>query len=306
MTNLRDIAIFSNAITIEEINIESRCKNKFKVVTDNQAFFVKIEDNAYSEKDIEKVKWLYQTYKEEGIPTIPLIDIFAVNNETIWIFPFFEGKTLIDANVPLEQMKYYGEVVANDIKKLNKKNPDFNLFSILDLRQHCEDRVNKINNFLNCKDTRDKFLKVFNKIEWQELLNYYYNLYENIKNDDVMLNHNDIKLPNIMIDKSSNYYFIDLDPFDLTIIGYNIGYSISCFLFKDEKEREKAFLRAFIQTIDSSKSLISQMNYFLISDFINKIEMYFEFYQNNSSFIKSMLFNVGNILETELYKKTHN
>lgn len=303
MTNLRDIAILNNAITIEEINIESRCKNKFKVVTDDQTFFVKIEDNVYSEKDIEKVKWLYQTYKEEGIPTIPLIDIFTINNETIWIFPFFEGKTLFDVNITLEQMKYYGILVANDIKKLNKKNPDLNLFSTLDLRQHCEDRVNRINSFLKCKDTRDKFLTIFNEIEWQELLNYYNNLYESIKNDDVMLNHNDIKLPNIMIDKNSNYYFIDLDPFDLTIIGYNIGYSISCFLFKNEKEREKAFLRAFIQTIDSSKSLINQMNYFLISDFINKIEMYFEFYQNNSSFIKSMLFNVGNILEAELYQK---
>lgn len=64
MTNLRDIAIFSNAITIEEINIESRCKNKFKVVTDDQTFFVKIEDNIYSEKDIEKVKWLYQTLRK--------------------------------------------------------------------------------------------------------------------------------------------------------------------------------------------------------------------------------------------------
>lgn len=288
-------------LKLKKINIESRCKNKFKVVTNNQTFFVKIEDRVYSEKDIEKVKWLYQTYQEVGIPTIPLIDIFIINDETIWIFPFFKGKTLYEANIPIEQMKYYGKLVATDIKKLNKKKVDLNLFSILDLRQHYEDRVNKINNLLKSNDTREKFLKIFNKVEWQELLIYYNKLYENIKNDEVMLNHNDIKLPNIMVDENSNYYFIDLDPFDLTIIGYNIGYSISCFLFENEKEKEKIFLRSFIKTIDSSKNLINQMNYFLISDFINKIEMYFEFYQNNISFVKSMLFNSDNILEIELY-----
>lgn len=301
MANLKDISIFSNAITIEEINIESRCKNKFKVVTSDQSFFVKIEDNIYSEKDIEKVKWLYQTYQEESIPVIPLVDIFTIGNETIWIFPFFNGQTLLDVKLPINRFEYYGKQVANDIKKLNKKKTDSSLFSILDLKQHFTDRTNKVMNLLNQKETQNELLKIFSTFEWQKVLAFYGFLYESIKDDNVMLNHNDIKLPNILIDNKGNYYFIDLDPFDLTIVGYNIGYSISCFLFQNGKETEKAFLRAFIQTIDPTKSLINQMNYFLISDFINKIEKYFKFYQGNISFIKSMLFNNDNILEIELY-----
>ncbi len=301
MVNLKKIPIFGEEARIEELDIKSRCKNKYKVVNGKQSFFVKIEDNIYSEKDIKKVKWLYQTYQELEIPTIPLIDIFTINDETIWVFPFFEGQTLLDAIPSIEKMKYYGKAVANDIKKLNKKKPDLNLFSTLNLKQHYKDRVDKVENLLQEKDTKGKLLKIFSENVWKELLNFYGHLYEDIKDDDLMLNHNDIKLPNIMIDSKDDYYFIDLDPFDLTIIGYNIGYSISCFLFQKEKDLEKAFLRSFIQAIDSNKSLINQMNYFLISDFINKIEKYSDMYQSNAIFIKTMLFNSNNILSIELY-----
>jgi len=301
MTDLKVLPIFGKDAKIEELNINSRCKNKYKVVNGEQSFFVKIEDNVYSEKDIKKVKWLYQTYQELRIPTIPLMDIFTINGETIWVFPFFGGQTLLNANISTEKMKYYGKSVANDIKKLNRTKPDLNLFSVLDLKQHYKDRVDKVESLLQGVDTKDELLKIFSESEWKELLSFYGHLYEEIKDDDLMLNHNDIKLPNVMIDSDGNYYFIDLDPFDLTIIGYNIGYSISCFLFRKEKELEKTFLRAFIQTIDSNKNLINQMNYFLISDFINKIEKYSDMYQNNSVFIKSMLFNSGNILSIELY-----
>lgn len=302
MINLRDIPMFKDAKTIERINIESRCKEKFKVFTENQSFFVKVEDSAYSDKDIEKVKWLYRTYEEEDIPTVPLIDVFTVGEETIWVFPFFEGQTLLEANIPLEKIEYYGKQVAIDIQTLNKKKPEETLFGVLDLKQHYEDRVIKIKGLLNQRDTRSLLLEIFDESYWQRLLDFYSKLFESIKNDRVMLNHNDIKLPNILINDDGNYYFIDLDPFDLTVVGYNIGYSISCFLFPEGKASEKTFLRAFIRTIDPDKKLINQMNYFLISDFINKIEKYSDMYKRNALFIESMLFNDDDLLSVELYK----
>ena len=293
--------MFKDAKTIERINIESRCKEKFKVVTENQSFFVKVEDSAYSDKDIEKVKRLYRTYEEEDIPTVPLIDVFTVGEETIWVFPFFEGQTLLEANIPLEKIEYYGKQVAIDIQTLNKKKPEETLFGVLDLKRHYEDRVNKIKNLLNQKETRGQLLEIFDDRKWQKLLYFYGRLFEAIKNDDPMLNHNDIKLPNILIDDDENYYFIDLDPFDLTVVGYNIGYSISCFLFQEGREAEKAFLRAFIRTIDHNKKLINQMNYFLISDFINKFEKYADIYKRDSHFIESLLFNENDMLRDLLY-----
>lgn len=300
MDYLKTIPLFQDYITIEEISVESRCQNKYKVVTKDKTYFVKIEDAHYSEKDIKNTKWLYQRCLEEGISVLPLIDVISFGDETLWIYPFFEGETILDKDFSLDKFREYGKCVAREILKLNKIEP-ISSFDTVDINKHCEDRISKIRRRLTDIEDSQYMLKIFNKDEWNELINYYKDLCKRTKGDKVGLNHNDIKLPNILIDKDDNYTLIDFGPLILTNIGYNIGYSISCFLFENDKEKEKACLRGFINTIDKNHELLSQFNYYLISDFINKLDMYRNDYLNNISFIREILFNKENILSKEMY-----
>lgn len=302
MIDLKTIPLFKDCISIEDINVESRCKNKYKVKTRENTYFVKIEDAHYAEKDINNAKWIYQRCLEEGVSVLPLVDVLSFGDETLWIYPFFEGETILDKDYSLDKFREYGEKVAEDILKLNKIEP-ISSFSTVDLNKQCEERINKIKIRLNDEESSKYMLKIFDKDEWNELARYYKELCEKTINDRVCLNHNDIKLPNILIDKDDNYYLIDFGPLILTNVGYNIGYSISCFLFKSDKENEKSCLRGFIKTIDKTHELLDQLNYYLISDFINKLDMYKDDYLNNINYIRAILFNRDNILSNEIYEK---
>ena len=299
MDYLKTISIFQDYIAIEEINVESRCKNKYKVVTKDNTYFVKIEGAHYPEKDIINAKWIYQRCLEKGVSILPLVDIISFGDETVWIHPFFEGKTILEKDYSLEKFKEYGECVAKDILKLNEIEP-ISSFETVDLNKHCDERINKVLNRLN-DDESQYMLKIFNKEEWYELIDYYKELGKRIIGDKVSLNHNDIKLPNILIDNDDNYSIIDFGPLLLTNVGYNIGYSISCFLFENDKDKEKACLRGFISIIDEKQELLDQFNYYLISDFINKLDMYRDDYLDNIDFIRLILFNKDDILKRELY-----
>ena len=52
MDYLKTISLFNDYISIDEINVESRCKNKYKVKTKENTYFVKIEEAKYTERDI--------------------------------------------------------------------------------------------------------------------------------------------------------------------------------------------------------------------------------------------------------------
>ncbi|MDE6292727.1 MAG: hypothetical protein K2L98_03510, partial [Bacilli bacterium] len=95
MIDLKTIPLFKDCISIEDINVESRCKNKYKVKTKDNTYFVKIEEAHYAEKDINNAKWIYQRCLEEGVSVLPLVDILSFGDETLWIYPFFEGKTIL-------------------------------------------------------------------------------------------------------------------------------------------------------------------------------------------------------------------
>lgn len=292
MISLEDMNIFKNIKEIIVIEKGSTDRKKYKVVTEDEVYFVKVEDKIYSDKEILKVKWLYKTYQDLNIPVVPLIDLKVIDKVSVWIFPFFEGESLSEIELSIEQLESFGKLIALDIKKLNAVKLDTRLFPHFDFKLHYEERKNKLLDYIK----NDKYYSIFKKIEWESILLKYQELYDSIKDNQVMLNHNDVKLKNFMIDKNLNYYFIDIDPFDSTFIGYNLGYSISCFLFKDKFNKEKIVLSSFIRTIDVSKELVNQFNYFLISDFINKFERYADYYLLNSNYIIELLLNDNNIL----------
>lgn len=297
MINFEEITIFKNILEIQLIEKGSTDRSKYKIVTEDATYFVKLENKVYSEREINKVKWLYNTYQELGISVVPLIDLIIVREFSVWIFPFFEGESLSEISVSEEQLRMFGKLIAKDIKKLNSVKLDEELFPHFDFNLHYETRKNKLLKY--SLDSKYKIL--FSEAIWDKILKKYNQLYESIKDDEVMLNHNDIKLKNFMIDKENKYYFIDIDPFDATFIGYNLGYSISCFLFKDKLEKERVVLKNFIKIIDENYIYINQFNYFLICDFINKFERYFADYMANSNYVKLVLLNEKDILNEILY-----
>ncbi|MDE6141673.1 MAG: hypothetical protein K2G03_03625, partial [Bacilli bacterium] len=119
MDYLKTISLFKDYISIDEINVESRCKNKYKVKTKENTYFVKIEEAKYTERDIINAKWLYQRCLDEGVSVLPLVDVISFGDETLWIYPFIEGKNILANDYSLEEFRDCGKSVAKDILKLN-------------------------------------------------------------------------------------------------------------------------------------------------------------------------------------------
>lgn len=184
-----------------------------------------------------------------------------------------------------------------------KNYPD--LFKSFDLREHCNKYIDAFKKVISKE--KEKIYNLFSDKEINNLILRFANLCEEIiENDEVMLNHNDVKIRNIMTNKDNDIYLVDIEPIDLTYRGFNINYSIYTFLFNNSLEKaERAFLKGFIQDYDVDKQLIKEYEYFIISDFINELEMllrrHYDYLKNNQSFIKKVLFNRNDALIKILY-----
>ena len=308
MLNIREINLFRDATYIEEIEEGYPKRKKYKVITPKCEYFIKIHDYKMSHQEIKKEKWLYQTYENLKIPIVPLLDIISKGDNTIFVYPFFKGETLKKENLSKKEFRNYGIKVATDVIKLNHITHDSNLFKPLELEKtFSKEDWERCKKIWRNKSYRKKILQIFTKQEIRLLFKYYKNLLEDVKKEKVMLNHNDIKTGNIMLDKQKNYFFIDIDPIDLTVLGYNIYYSLFWFLLPNCEKKEKCFLKGFMQTIDSEKRLIKQVHFFLIADFINELEMLlkdkFDDLMQEKVWLKQMLFNKNNIIEKVIYEK---
>ena len=238
---------------------------------------------------------------------MPLLDLIEYKNETIFIFPYFEGITLKNAKLTLEENYEYGVKIAQEIMKLQKVSMDSKFFSKVKLDNYFKEDQKRIKNLLENKGYKEKILCIFSKEELQDLTILYTSLLDFMKTEEFLLNHNDIKVGNVMLDDQKNYYLIDIDPIGLTPVGFNIYYSIFSFLLPQFKENEKAFLKGFIQTIDPNRTIVKQLQYFLIADMINESEklltMYFNIVQENKEYIKKMVFNKEKFLEKIIYNR---
>lgn len=163
----------------------------------------------------------------------------------------------------------------------------------------------RIKNLWKNEEYRKKILYIFSKEELKKLTRLYISLLDFIKTQKFLLNHNDIKIANVMLDEQENYYLIDIDPIGLTPAAFNVYYSIYSFLLPQFQENEKAFLKGFIQTIDYKREIVKQLQYFLIADMINESEKlltkYFNEIKENKEYMKRMLFNKENFLEKMIY-----
>lgn len=295
----------SNVLKIDEIKKGYKKRKKYIVETTKRKYFIKVLPYKASLEEIEKIKWIYKIYEKENIPIVPLYDIILKKNTTILVYDYFEGNDLKDSLLTLEQYKNYGMKVSLEVKKMNRIRNYPNVFKRFDLKEHCNIYRDKFKKVIS--NEKEKIYNLFSDKEINNLILRFENLCEYIiKNDEVMLNHNDVKIRNIMINNNNDIYLVDIDPIDLTYRGFNINYSIYTFLFNNSLEKaERAFLKGFIQEYDSDKQLIREYEYFIISDFINELEMllsrYYNYLKNNQSFIKKVLFNENNILTQILY-----
>lgn len=304
MKQMKGIKMFKNILAIEEVKKGYIERKKYVIETVEGKYFIKVLPSKLSSNEIEKTKWIYKTYDKENIPIIPLLDIITNKKETILVFKYFEWKNLQESQLTLEQYESYGRKVALEVKKMNKIKNYPNSFKTFDLRNHCNKYIERLRKIVDRK--RNKVNELFSDIEIENLILRFQNLSENIIGNEVMLNHNDIKTDNVMLDKDNNFYLIDIEPSDLTYKGFNINYSIYTFLFANNfKQNERAFLKGFIKEYDPNKSLMKEWEYFIISDFINEfnklLERYSDYLKNNISFIKKVLFNEDNILIHVLY-----
>lgn len=304
MNIIRELNIFKNILSIEEISKGYPKRKKYIVKTIDKLYFVKIIPYKIEDEEVEKTKWIYKTYQENKIPVIPLLDIKAYENKTIYIYPFFEGKDLKENILTREEYKNYGKLVANEVKKMNQITDIPKEFKLFNLEKHCNDCIHKIDNLMLNEKYQEKIYRIFSKKELHDLKLRLKEILNDIKHDKMMLNHNDIKLANIMIDKNGKFYFVDIEPINLTPIGFNLNYSIYTFIYPNTKDSQ-TFLRSFINTIDREKSLKKEWEYFIISDFINElsklIDKDYEMLLKDKERINDILFNNNHYLEKILY-----
>ena len=295
--------LFDNITDIITIKKGYHLRDKFKVITKNKKYFVKIHNGYLNEQDINNHKILYEYYRKCNIPIIPFIDIKNIQNKTFFIYEYQNHKSLLEENLTPKEYYDYGYQIGKDVLKLQQISYDKhkNIFKKIDIQPFYENDVARF------KDNENKYeiLKLFTKKEKKELIKIFTSLFNDIKKEPHCLNHNDIKPENILI-KNNNYYIIDIDFFGLTLTGFNVYYSMTSFLMPNFEDNIKWFLRGFIQSIDPDKKLLKQLHYFLIADFSNELillsnKCYNEINQNINH-IKAMLFNINNIISEEIYK----
>lgn len=303
--DIKQIHYFKDIISIEQIKKGYHKRKKYKIITENGSYFLKTHHSKLKSEEIMQGKKLYEIYQKLNIPTVPLLNLIEYKNETIFIYPFFEGTNLKDSNLSMKEYYKYGTKVGQQIIKLQKCPVDFKTFSNVNLNNYFNQDKKRIKNLWKNEEYRKKILYIFSKEELKKLTRLYISLLDFIKTQKFLLNHNDIKIANVMLDEQENYYLIDIDPIGLTPAAFNVYYSIYSFLLPQFQENEKAFLKGFIQTIDSKREIVKQLQYFLIADMINESEKlltkYFNEIKENKEYMKKMLFNKENFLEKMIY-----
>lgn len=288
---------------IDIINIEKgyKLRHKFKVITKEKNYFVKIHNHCLNEQDIENHKTLYKYYEKCNIPIIPLLDIKNIQNKTFFIYEFKAWKSLSEENFSPKAYFNYGNKIGKDILKLQQISYDKDVFKKFDLKKYYDRDVERFKE----ADNKYKVLNLFTEKEKKDLISIFTSLFNDIKEESYYLNHNDIKPENVLIE-NDNYYLTDIDFFGLTLTGFNIYYSLNSFLMPNFENNIKWFIRGFIQSIDPNKKLSKQLHYFLIADFSNELielsNKHYDKISENINYTKSMLFNVNNIIAEEIYK----
>lgn len=305
MNEFEKIDIFCNILSVQEVFEGYEKRKKYIITTSEKKYFVKILPHSISEEEINKVKWIHFVYEENGIPLIPLVDVIVQGNQTILIYDYFDGQNLKESNLSIVQCKEYGMKVAKEVKKMNEITNIPIFFHDFDLSHHFHEYVKRFQKVI--QDKKDLFYEVFDGKFVEHLLLRFESLYHDIISNEVMLNHNDIKLANIMVDDVGNFYFVDIDPIDLTYRGFNVNYSIFNFLLDIESTRnEREFIKAFLREYDGSKSFMKELEYFLISDFINELsrllDQNFTYLLEHTSFVKRLLFNDNHSFQTIIYE----
>lgn len=294
-------SLFDDIIDIVNIEKGYKLRYKFKVITKEKKYFVKVHNHCLSEQDIKNHKILYEYYEKCKIPIIPLLDIKNIQNKTIFIYEFRFYKSLTESNFSSRAYFDYGNKVGKDILKLRQISYDKDVFKNFDLKEYYDRDVKRL------KETENKYevLNLFTEDEKKELINLFTSLFNDIKKEPYYLNHNDIKPENILIE-NNNYYLIDIDFFGLTLTGFNVYYSLNSFIMPNFEDNIKWFVRGFIQSVDPNKELLKQLHYFLIADFSNELirlsNKYYDEVSKNIDYIKAMLFNINNIIDEEIYK----
>lgn len=302
---IKNIGYFKDIIAIKEIKRGYEKRKKYIITTRKKEYFIKVLPNKLNINDINKLKLLYEIYENVNIPTVPLSDIIVYKNKTLLIYPKFEGANLKDAKLSLEQYYKYGIQIGYDVIKLNKYGLNSKLFSSLNIEEYCKNDKNNLEKIWNNLNYQNKILQIFSKEDLQYLSKKYHSLLNYTDNQQKLLNHNDIKIENVMIDGKNNYYIIDIDPFDSTPCGFNVYYSMYCFILQNFEEEEKAFLRGFIQTIDPNRDNFKQFYFFLLADVVNEAESLLNKHLNkvndNKNYIKDILWNKNDALEKAIY-----
>ena len=182
---------------------------------------------------------MYEIYQKLNIHIIPLLNLIEYKNKTMFIYPFLEGTNLRDSNLSIKECYKYGTIVGQEIMKLQKYSVDLKVFSNVNMNNYFNKDKKTIKNLCKNEEHHKKILYIFSKEELKGLLRLYMSLLDFIKTQKFLLNHNDIKIANVMLEAQKNYYLIDIDPICLTPTAFNVYYSIYSFLLPQFKENEK-------------------------------------------------------------------
>lgn len=117
--DIKQIHYFKDIVSIEQIKKGYHKRKKYKIITENRSYFLKIHHSKLKSEEIMQGKKLYEIYQKLNIPNVPLLDLIEYKNETIFIYPFFEGSNLKDANLSMKEYYKYGTKVGQQIIKLH-------------------------------------------------------------------------------------------------------------------------------------------------------------------------------------------
>ncbi|MCT4612056.1 MAG: phosphotransferase [Clostridia bacterium] len=221
----------------------------YKVVRDDDTFFLKVASKGFSQKKVMELKDRLMYYKEMPLKAIELIDIGLVKDEEMHYiaYEYVDGVNLKDEyNKDEYSLKDNYELGVN-IGEAYAKLKEFKGYNeSICRRETIMDHIELINDSIDVltKDNKlgNLFKKDFSVDEIENIRSLADEYGKAFKNSVKCLIHGDIKRSNFMKDNEDNIYTVDCESIGLDYDVLNFRYQIIWGILR---EKEKAFVRGY-------------------------------------------------------------
>lgn len=295
---------------LEEVEDGRSIATLFKVIREDKCYFLKIFNSKYSEDRILRVIESIKIYKKLGINVMDIIDYGFFDNMSNYyiVYTYLDGENIkyISNNYKIdhEEIRKHGEKVGKvNLKLKNYKYNGIVKFEMDDINILKKETIKNFKKFLDNKQCKSIINKFYTDYELNDMIDTLENTSKYFDNLKPRLIHGDIKRANVMKDKFSKLWIVDIEDMKYSYDLLNFRYTLSWEL---SDVNGSYFTKGFFDGLYNKKrpeNFNEQVMFVLILNFISacykysednlmdKIEWYIDRYKRLDISIKEKIKN---------------